>query len=102
MIKIIRTSRLNVLETYLIGGKIDIYGGNSETINSFDEYRKNLKVDGAYRIELIKEEIKAIIVQYDEKFKYFGHYYKFKFPSEKNLNILAKRILKHLEKLDKQ
>lgn len=98
---IIRTANLTVLKTWLLGGQVNELGNHSEGFNTFceDDCIEVLKDDnGNLSNDLIKESIELLIMQFgDDGFKHYGDIYKFKMPSEKNLNILVKRIKAKLE-----
>jgi hypothetical protein len=91
MIKI--TAKLQILDTWLTGGQIDGSGNNCEGFTGFNyEVCPTLKAT-------IEEIIFSIETgeEIGEIFEYYGTKYKFKCPSEKNLNILAKRIFKRIQ-----
>jgi hypothetical protein len=99
---IYRTPRLKIIYTYLMGGQVDWTGDCILGFPCFTHphLHVNLKNNGAFSEELIKKTIIELIdTQYEaDPFYYYNAPYRFKIPCEKNLNILAKRIKKQLEK----
>lgn len=106
--KYLRTSNLTILKTWLVGGQVTALGNYAEGFNSFyDEYIENLLDEkGNFDDKKIYELVFQLITEYDnnpsngplQTFIYYNDYYKFKLPSDENLNILAKRIKKQLIK----
>jgi hypothetical protein len=99
---IYRTPKLKIIYTYLMGGQTDWFG---QTYPGWwmvpgDYARTNLTVNGKFDISLIKQKIVTTLASQEESepFYYYNAAYRFKIPCEKNLNILAARIKKELEK----
>ncbi len=95
--KITRTADLNILKVAIMGGQSDSLGAYSEGDHSFTINNEHLKTDYAFSIAKISAQIEFYIEEYgDNPFKYYGDWYKFKIPKQKNLLILASRIKKIL------
>lgn len=93
MSKIIRTSNLYILQTWLIGGEIDSSGNCCEGFNSFNE--DYLTDDILNNFEEVKNIVIDLINNFkDDKFEYYNEYYKFKMPPDKNLEKLTHNIIK--------
>jgi hypothetical protein len=95
--KIIRTADLTKLQVWLLGGYTDNLGGFCEGFNTFcdDEYADELNSVSDVKsaiIDLINEYGNEPSTRPCRSFEYHGDYYKFKMPSTKNLDILAKRV----------
>jgi hypothetical protein len=104
---IIKTKKLSVLKTWLIGGQIDPMGGCGEGfhfLNNLEQAIENgIFLSETKTIDKIKlrENIEFAIEEYGNEtygFKYYGDKYKFALPCDKNLKILTNRISKELTK----
>ena len=106
--KVIRTSNLHILSTWILGGQVDPMGNECDGDHSFtkEECNYQRKTNGKFDLDKIKEGIIFNIEEYGSKesghdpFEFYGDYYRFKVPCAKNLNILAKRIKRDLEEME--
>lgn len=109
MSKIIRTSDLTILKCWLIGGQVTPLNNCTEGFHSFTESdcNEHLFVDGKLSKALIKKEIEHYLDEHGDRpsnginqtFEYYGQYYRFKYPSDKNMKILVNRIYHFIEKI---
>ncbi len=103
--KIYKTSNINILKTYLVGGQTSEMGNYSHGINTFDEYRETLKQNDVYSKEKIESDIYTILTDANEnklRFDYYDKRYSFKIPTGKKMERLVEMIIKKLEETDKE
>ena len=104
--KIIRTANLIVLKTWLIGGQVDVMGSNSEGFHNLTKYQEEIEEEGQINFDKLKKSIINLIENYGNDpsengtgFEFWDEIYRFKIPSNKNLNLLTKRVLKDLNEM---
>jgi hypothetical protein len=93
--KIIRTANLLILETYLTGGQVNMYGDCCEGFNDFNSMVAD---DSPRTVTDMENLIESLIYLSDDlpPFNFYEEYYRFKLPHAKNLRILARRMIDRL------
>jgi hypothetical protein len=110
--KYLKSANLIILKTWLLGGYIDYLGNQTEGFHCLthfngdnNEILTNNKIDKTKLkkaiIDLIDYEGHSPCGGDNTVFKYYNENYRFKIPTEKNLNILVNRIFNDLEEHQK-